>query len=126
MHRDPNEIRRSVLGLSWHPDGALHLAAAFGNVEFQHPQAGSMSLLSYIWDVRNPNQPLQELAPSSSLCSLEYNQLCGISYDSSYDRGTYNAEDIRAILGALRVTSGLTSVGASGSNLAHGTVMTDP
>ena len=32
-----------------------------------------MSILSYIWDVNNPNTPELELQPSSALCCLEYN-----------------------------------------------------
>ena len=32
-----------------------------------------MSVLSYIWDVNNPNTPEMELQPSSALCCLEYN-----------------------------------------------------
>lgn len=48
--RDPNELKRTVTGLSWHPDGGRKLAAAYSCLEFQKASS-DMSLDSYIWDV---------------------------------------------------------------------------
>uniref|UniRef100_A0A3B4ZGP5 Dynein axonemal intermediate chain 2 n=1 Tax=Stegastes partitus TaxID=144197 RepID=A0A3B4ZGP5_9TELE len=72
MFRDPNEIKRTVTGLSWHPDGGRKLAAAYSCLEFQKTSK-DMSLNSYIWDVENPNRPELTLKPASPLVSLDYN-----------------------------------------------------
>lgn len=48
--RDPNEVKRTVSGLSWHPDGSRKLAAAYSCLEFQKTTR-DMSLDSYIWDI---------------------------------------------------------------------------
>lgn len=48
--RDPNELKRTVTALSWHPDGGSKLAAAYSCLEFQKTSR-DMSLNSYIWDI---------------------------------------------------------------------------
>lgn len=48
--RDPNVLKRTVTGLSWHPDGGRKLAAAYSCLEFQKTSK-DMSLDSYIWDI---------------------------------------------------------------------------
>lgn len=48
--RDPNDVKRTVTGLSWHPDGGKKLAAAYSCLEFQKTSR-DMSLDSYIWDI---------------------------------------------------------------------------
>jgi len=73
VFKDPNEIKRTVNKISWYPDGGKKLAVAFAIMQFQDRRMQEMSLLSYIWDVNNPNIPEQELSPSSPLCCLEYN-----------------------------------------------------
>lgn len=50
VHRDPNEVKRTVTGLSWHPDGGRKLAAAYSCLEFQKTSK-DLSLDSYIWDI---------------------------------------------------------------------------
>ena len=88
--RDPNDIKRSVSFMSWHPDGPRKLAAAYSVLEFQKAPMG-ISFDSYIWDVgetcrvpsmsrvlicfpsENPNTPETTLTPSSPLITLEYN-----------------------------------------------------
>ncbi|KAM9342518.1 dynein axonemal intermediate chain 2 [Pholidichthys leucotaenia] len=72
IFRDPNKIKRTVTGLSWHPDGARKLAAAYSCLEFQKTSK-DMSLDSYIWDVENPNRPEMTLKPGSPLVCLDYN-----------------------------------------------------
>ncbi|XP_069581767.1 dynein axonemal intermediate chain 2 [Brachyistius frenatus] len=72
VFRDPNEGRRTVTGLSWHPDGGRKLAAAYSCLEFQR-SCGDVSLDSYIWDVENPNRPEATLKPASPLVCLDYN-----------------------------------------------------
>ncbi|XP_047239768.1 dynein axonemal intermediate chain 2 isoform X5 [Girardinichthys multiradiatus] len=48
--RDPNEVKRTITSLSWHPDGGRKLAAAYCNLGFQkNPK--DMSLDSYIWEI---------------------------------------------------------------------------
>ncbi|XP_047460178.1 dynein axonemal intermediate chain 2 isoform X2 [Mugil cephalus] len=72
VFRDPTEVKRSVTGLSWHPDGGRKLAAAYSCLEFQR-SSRDMSLDSYIWDVENPNRPETTLKPPSALVCLDYN-----------------------------------------------------
>uniref|UniRef100_A0A7N6FGR4 Dynein, axonemal, intermediate chain 2b n=2 Tax=Anabas testudineus TaxID=64144 RepID=A0A7N6FGR4_ANATE len=72
VFRDPNEVKRTVTGLSWHPDGGRKLAAAYSCLEFQRATR-DMSLDSYIWDIENPNRPEMTLKPASPLVCLDYN-----------------------------------------------------
>ncbi|XP_068188605.1 dynein axonemal intermediate chain 2 isoform X2 [Antennarius striatus] len=72
IFRDPNEVKRTVSGLSWHPDSGRKLAAAYSCLEFQKTSQDS-SLDSYIWDIENPNRPEMSLKPASQLVSLDYN-----------------------------------------------------
>ncbi|CAG5886811.1 unnamed protein product [Menidia menidia] len=72
VFRDPNEVKRTVTCLSWHPDGGKKLAAAYSCLEFQKTSK-EMSLDSYIWDVENPNRPEMTLKPVSPLVCLDYN-----------------------------------------------------
>ncbi|KAM6899967.1 dynein axonemal intermediate chain 2 [Xenentodon cancila] len=72
VFRDPNEVKRTVTSLSWHPDGERKLAAAYSCLEFQK-FSKDMSLDSYIWDVENPNCPEMSLKPTSPIICLEYN-----------------------------------------------------
>lgn len=48
--RDPNELKRAVTNISWYPDGAHRLAAAYSILEFQRSSSG-MPLESYIWEI---------------------------------------------------------------------------
>ncbi|XP_060914827.1 dynein axonemal intermediate chain 2 [Labrus mixtus] len=72
VFRDPNELKRTVTGLSWHPDGGRKLAAAYSCLEFQK-SSRDLSVDSYIWDVENPNRPEMTLRPPSPLVCLDYN-----------------------------------------------------
>uniref|UniRef100_H3CAY4 Dynein, axonemal, intermediate chain 2b n=1 Tax=Tetraodon nigroviridis TaxID=99883 RepID=H3CAY4_TETNG len=70
--RDPNEGRRSLTCLSWHPDDRRRLAAAYCCLEFQKA-SGLACLDSYIWDIETPNRPEGTLKPASALVCLDYN-----------------------------------------------------
>jgi dynein intermediate chain 2 len=72
IFRDPEGLKRTVSHISWYPDGAHRLAAAYCSLEFQNSSHG-MSLDSYIWELENPNKPEQVLKPASPLLCLEYN-----------------------------------------------------
>lgn len=48
--RDPHDVKRSVSHISWYPDGAHKLAAAYSILEFQKFPTG-MNPESYIWDI---------------------------------------------------------------------------
>jgi len=50
LYRDPNEVKRAVSHISWYPDGAHRLAAAYSSLGFQK---GSLTvpLESYIWEL---------------------------------------------------------------------------
>jgi len=86
VFKDPNQIKRTVSTISFHPDGGRKIAVAFCLLQFQDERAESASNLSYIWNVDNPNQPELELNPQSKLVCLEYNTkdaflLAGGSYN---------------------------------------------
>ncbi|XP_057572243.1 dynein axonemal intermediate chain 2 isoform X2 [Hippopotamus amphibius kiboko] len=72
VFRDPQEIKRPAMHISWHPDGNRKLAVAYSCLNFQRAPEG-MSNESYIWDLENPNRPEIALKPSSPLVTLEYN-----------------------------------------------------
>ncbi|KAM6974951.1 LOW QUALITY PROTEIN: dynein axonemal intermediate chain 2-like [Tautogolabrus adspersus] len=72
VFRDPNELKRAVTGLSWHPDGGRKLAAAYSCLEFQK-SSRELCVDSYIWDIENPNRPEMTLRPPSPLVCLDYN-----------------------------------------------------
>ncbi|KAJ0005286.1 hypothetical protein NQD34_011500 [Periophthalmus magnuspinnatus] len=72
IFRDPNEVRRTVTCLSWHPDGGKKLAGAYSCLHFQTSQS-NMCEDSYIWDIENPNRPELTLKPVSPLVCIEYN-----------------------------------------------------
>ncbi|KAF7643978.1 hypothetical protein LDENG_00230160 [Lucifuga dentata] len=72
VFRDPNEVKRTVSSLSWHPGGCRKLAAAYCCLEFQKASK-DMSMDSYVWDVENPNRPELTLRAESPLVCLEYN-----------------------------------------------------
>ena len=66
------EPKRTVTNLSWHPDGPHKLAASYSVLRFQQ-QTNSLSNESYIWDVNNPNSPLETLRPPTPVVKLVYN-----------------------------------------------------
>ncbi|XP_037121970.1 dynein intermediate chain 2, axonemal [Syngnathus acus] len=72
VFRDPNQVKRTVTCLSWHPDGGRKLAAAYSCLEFQKAST-DMSPDAYIWDLENPNKPELTLKPASPLVCLDYN-----------------------------------------------------
>eukprot|EP00118_Oscarella_pearsei_P004729 m.20661 g.20661 ORF g.20661 m.20661 type:complete len:748 (+) comp28058_c0_seq1:430-2673(+) len=74
MFRDPSGdgYKRTASSLSWHPDGALKLAVAHCELEFQKAPRG-MCTHSYIWNLEKPNKPEMTLKPISPLVCLEYN-----------------------------------------------------
>lgn len=64
--------KRTVTNISWHPDGSHRLAASYSVLRFQQ-LAQNSSNESYIWDVNNPNSPLETLKPPSAVVKLAYN-----------------------------------------------------
>jgi len=70
VFKDPSPVKRTAASLSWLADGKK-LAVAYCNLRFQTFAEG-MSTASHIWDVQNPNEPLDNLVPNSPLCSIEY------------------------------------------------------
>ena len=70
VFKDPSSVKRTAASLSWLGDGKK-LAVAYCNLRFQTSTEG-MSTASHIWDIQNPNEPLESLVPQSPLCSIEY------------------------------------------------------
>jgi dynein intermediate chain 2 len=88
LFKDPNEIKRAVSKITWHPDtSSLRLAACYSILRFQQ-MPKNMPLESYIWNLSNPNEPEVTLLPPSALCTLAFNHknsdiLVGGSYNGS-------------------------------------------
>lgn len=72
VFRDPEDKKRSVTSISWYPDQATKLAAAYSILEFQQAPEG-MCMDSYVWNMERPGTPESVLSPSSPLVSVEYN-----------------------------------------------------
>lgn len=72
VFRDPNEIKRSVTHMCWHPDTPNKIACSYSILQFQQ-MPDKMPMASYIWDVNKPNDPEHEILPQSPLCCLVYN-----------------------------------------------------
>jgi len=72
VFRDPNEIKRSVTHLCWHPDLPNKIACSYSILQFQQ-MPDKMPMSSYIWNVNKPNEPEHEIVPQSPLCCLVYN-----------------------------------------------------
>jgi hypothetical protein len=82
--RDPNDKKRAATRISWHPDGSLKIAVSYAVLQFQQArrrtpaskprslsrqaQTENLPTSSYIWDVKNPNQPEFEVTAPSPLC----------------------------------------------------------
>ena len=55
--RDPNDLKRAVTHISWYPDGASRLAAAYSMIEFQK-SLKEVSLESYVWELGKSASPI--------------------------------------------------------------------
>ena len=88
LFKDPNQTKRAVTKITWHPDTtSLRLAACYSILRFQQ-MPKSMPLESYIWNLSNPNEPETILSPPSALCTTAFNHknsdiLVGGSYNGS-------------------------------------------
>jgi dynein intermediate chain 2 len=69
---DHDQPKRTVTSISWHPDGSHRLAASYSILRFQQ-QTSLAAQESYIWDVNNPNAPLESLRATSPVVKLAYN-----------------------------------------------------
>ncbi|XP_022112334.2 dynein axonemal intermediate chain 2 isoform X1 [Pieris rapae] len=70
VYRDPMGPR-PIAAVSWQPEGGQRFAVAYLDVDFNRlPRA---SLLSYIWDVENANDPEVALVPPVPLLDLQFN-----------------------------------------------------
>lgn len=49
---------------------------SYSILNFQDPRFSSerMPIESYVWDILNPNTPMQQLVPASPLCCLRFNR----------------------------------------------------
>ena len=72
VFRDPCEKKRSAVHMSWHPDGAERLVAAYSDISFQQSDSG-VSYDSYVWNSINPNKPEMTLRPPAPSVCVEYN-----------------------------------------------------
>ena len=72
VFRDPCEKKRSAVHMSWHPDGAERLVAAYSDISFQQGDSG-VSYDSYVWNSINPNKPEMTLRPPAPSVCVEYN-----------------------------------------------------
>jgi dynein intermediate chain 2 len=72
VFKDPNEIKRAATCISWHPEDSNKIAVSYSILQFQKTP-DKMNLASYIWDLKNPNQPHATILPQSPLCCIKFN-----------------------------------------------------
>jgi dynein intermediate chain 2 len=89
IFKDPNNIKRAVTNISWHPDAAteMRVGTSYAQLRFQQ-MPPNMPKQSYIWNLNNPNKPEKTLEPPSPLCTMAFNHknydiVVGGSYNGS-------------------------------------------
>ncbi|KAH9579002.1 WD40 repeat [Trypanosoma melophagium] len=70
VFNDPSREKRTAAAISWQNDGRK-FAVAYCRLRFQS-NTPTMNTNSYLWDVMNPNTPVETLVTQSPLCSVEY------------------------------------------------------
>lgn len=74
LYKDPisETDTRHITKIGWHPEGPHRFVAAYSILRFQRMD-DTLPRMSFIWDIENPNQPLQELGGvKSPLISVAY------------------------------------------------------
>jgi dynein intermediate chain 2 len=89
IFKDPNQIKRAVTKISWHPEVTteLRVGVSYAMLRFQQ-MPPKMPMHSYIWHLNNPNFPEKTLSPPSPLCTMVFNHknsdiIVGGSYNGS-------------------------------------------
>lgn len=89
IFKDPNNIKRAVTKICWHPESAteMRVGTSYAQLRFQQ-MPPNMPKQSYIWNLNNPNKPEKTLEPPSPLCTMVYNHknfdiIVGGSYNGS-------------------------------------------
>lgn len=73
IFKDPNQVKRAVTKISWHPDiTEPRVGVSYAQLRFQQ-MPPNMPKMSYIWNLNNPNRPEKTLEPTSPLCTLVFN-----------------------------------------------------
>lgn len=100
IFKDPQEVKRSVTKIAWHPEVSEHrVGTSYAQLRFQQ-QPPNMPKESYIWNLANPNSPETVLDPTSPLCTMQFSTkntelLVGGSYNGSlafFDKRTGNTD----------------------------------
>ncbi|XP_055692892.1 dynein intermediate chain 3, ciliary-like [Lutzomyia longipalpis] len=102
VYRDPSKTPRNVTHLSWSPDSGK-LAVSHCNRDF-HEDRSAQCKNSYIWEIENPNAPLQTFEPPSAIICLEYNQKDPSSLVSGMFSGQVAGWDTRQGRKAVSIT----------------------
>lgn len=70
VYRDPKE-GRPISSICWDPEGGHRFAVTYVNVDYNRiPRA---SILAYIWDIENSNEPACTIDPPCPVLDLQYN-----------------------------------------------------
>lgn len=69
----PLPSQRPLSHISWAPENRPHIVASYCDQNFSLPQING-SPESCIWDLKNPNEPLQVLTASSAPNCIKYNK----------------------------------------------------
>ena len=86
LFKDPNDIKRGITKIAWHPEGpGNRLAVAYSNLRFQRGP-DKTAVQSYIWDVAAPNTAYKTIQGPGSLCTLAFNN----KYTDFLVGGCYN------------------------------------
>jgi len=72
LFKDPSDEKRSVTKICWHPEGPTKIIGSYSNLRFQR-MTDEMPMNSFVWEIGERNQPLQELRTTSPLICCQYN-----------------------------------------------------
>ncbi|XP_076663625.1 dynein axonemal intermediate chain 2 isoform X1 [Andrena cerasifolii] len=93
VYRDVSPVKRQITHLSWSPDQGNRFAASYCNNDSK--MGGNDNLVSYIWDVENPNTPSVTLKSFCPILTLEYNSKDSNVLVSGLTTGQVACWDIR-------------------------------
>ncbi|XP_058838627.1 dynein intermediate chain 3, ciliary-like [Topomyia yanbarensis] len=99
VYKDYLDVKRSCSYISWSDEG-LHFASTHCNIGEMNNKVSD----SYIWDIENPNEPLQTLVPPYQARCMEYNFKDGCQLAGGLFSGQIAIWDIRVANEPVEVT----------------------
>ena len=110
IFKDPNQVKRAVTSIAWHPDTSsdLRVGVTYAMLRFQQ-MPKDMPRESYIWNLNNPNFPEKTLLAPSPLCSMAFNHkhndiVVGGSYNGSLSFFDFRVGSSSGVIKPLKTT----------------------